>query len=115
MGANQQNWGGKREGSGRKRTGISDKEVRELLKSAKAYKKQTGESIADQLMKIIYRKKPGVKHKEVIAAVKVFFDQTVTSASEADVQVSKVQEPAIYLPKQKQDPSTIKLVKAGNE
>lgn len=115
MGVNQQNWGGKREGSGRKRTALSDQQVKKLLRAARLKEKETGKSIADQLMEVIYGSKVTVKVKERIAAIKVFYDQTVTSASESDVQVSKTLEPAIYLPKQKQDPSTIKLVKAGNE
>jgi hypothetical protein len=109
----KEGWGGKREGSGRKRSALSDAQVKKLLRAAKIKEKETGKSVADQLMAIIYGKKSEVKVKERIAAVKVFYDQTITSASEQDVNVTKNKEPSIYLPEQMPDPAKLVSIKGG--
>lgn len=108
------NWGGKRENSGRKRVALSDQEVKALIRAAKKKKKETGISIADQVIALIYAPKREVKPSQRIAALKLYYDQTVTAASESDVTTTNANQPAIYLPEVKQDPATIKLVKAGN-
>lgn len=108
------NWGGKRENSGRKRVALSDQEVRQLIRAAKKKKKETGISIADQVIDLIYAPKREVKPSQRIAALKLYYDQTVTAASESDVTTTNTNQPAIYLPEVKPDPATIKLVKAGN-
>lgn len=106
-----ENRGGRREGSGRKRASISNQEVAKLIRAAKKKAKETGKSIADQLIDAIYAERGRLR----IAAVKVYYDQVVTAASEADVNVSKNDKPAIYLPEQKPDPANVvPMKKAGN-
>lgn len=106
-----ENRGGKREGSGRKRLSISDQEVTLLIRSAKRKQKETGESVADQLIKAIYNEKGRIR----VSAIKVFYDQVVSAVSESDVSVSKTDRPAIYLPEKKADPANVvPIKKAGN-
>jgi hypothetical protein len=107
-------WGGSRAGSGRKRAALSDAQVKKLLRAAKKKEKETGVSVADQLMSVIYGKRD-VKIKERIAAIKVFYDQTVTSASESDVSVTKQIEPSIYLPEPMADPAKLTTIQGGKK
>ena len=109
------NWGGKRDGSGRKRSSLSDAQVKQLLKAAKQQEKKTGKSVANILMDIIHGKKSEVKVKERIAAIKVFYDQTVTSVSESQVDVVKHQEPSIYLPQEMPDPANVVRIASGGQ
>lgn len=109
----KEGWGGKRERSGRKRSALSDAQVTSLLRAAKKKEKETGISIADQLISLIYGSKRDVKVKERISAIKVFYDQTITTASESDVQVTKNNEPSIYLPEQRPDPAKLVAVVGG--
>lgn len=105
-----ENRGGRREGSGRKRASISNQEVAKLIRAAKRKAKETGKSVADILIECIYNERGRIR----LAAVKTFYDQVVTAASEAEVRVRKANQPAIYLPESKPDPATIKLVKGAN-
>ncbi len=110
----QENRGGKREGSGRKRVSISDTEVKKLLREFRKKEKETGVSIWGKLAEIAYRTARGATIKEQTTAIKLFAECVITRASESESTVMSKNEPAIYLPKSKPDPADIRLVKAGN-
>lgn len=106
-----ENRGGRREGSGRKRISLSDDQVRKLIKAARKKEKETGISVADQLIAIIYNRRANASIKA--SAIKIFYDQTVTRVSESDVNVKKNQEPSIYLPEPMPDPAKLVSIQGG--
>lgn len=108
-------WGGKRDGSGRKRAAFSDAQVVALIRAAKKKEKDTGVSVADQLMRMIYGRRTAVSNKEKLTAIKLFYDQVVTVASETESHVTTSTEPAIYLPEQMPDPAKLVAVAGGKK
>lgn len=110
----QENRGGRREGSGRKRMSISDGEVKKLIREFRKKEKETGVSVWGKLADIAYRIPRGTTVKEQTTAIKLFAECTISRVSESEATVTKKSGPAIYLPNKKPDPAEIKLVKAGN-
>ncbi len=110
----QENRGGHREGSGRKRISISDVEVKKLLRENRKLEKETGDSVWGILAKVIQGKIRSTV-KERLTAIKLYAECTITKAVQSESVVSKANEPAIYLPKPKVDPANVVPMKqAGN-
>lgn len=108
-----ENRGGARPGSGRKRTRLSDDQVHKLIKAAVKKERETGISVGDRLIGIIYNNR--ATNAEKIAAIKAFYDHTITKASESDVNVTKFQEPAFYLPESLPDPAKVVVIAGGKK
>lgn len=111
----QENRGGKREGSGRKRVSISDGEVKKLLREFRKKEKETGKSVWGELAAIALRSEKKVTVKEQTTAIKLYAECTISRASESNVSVTKKTEPAIYLPEQLPDPAKLVAVNGGKQ
>ena len=100
------NRGGKRPGAGRKPTpGVSDRQVKAMLRVAAKLKRETGVSIDEILVRLIYSGKSKVMEK--LAAIRLFKDYTMARTSQVNMDVVKHETgPGIYLPEEQPDPAT---------
>ena len=99
--------GGARKGAGRKRLDISEKEVRELMRAARAWSKKTGKPFWERLVNII---QSSYEERSVIAAYKVFASIVIAKQTHETKEVYNY-SPAI-LPVLEDDPSKIDMAKA---
>lgn len=92
--------GGSRKGSGRKPITLSDKEKASLIKAARKIAKETGQTVADILLALIY----DTKYKKYqVAALKVYFDAIIAKDRHEKVDVDiKDNRVAVYLPEIRQ-------------
>ena len=88
-------WGGKREGSGRKPDTLSARQLIEFEKAAKAFAKDNGKTLHDIVLSIAYAEETPVRDR--LAATKLFWDKSVILASEGG-EGDKVAGPAVFLP-----------------
>ena len=100
--------GGARRGAGRKRLDISEREVRELVKSARAWSKKSGKPFWDKLITII---QDSYDPRVAVAAYKVFAGVTISRQSHETKEIYNY-SPAI-LPVLEDDPSKIDISKAA--
>jgi hypothetical protein len=99
--------GGARPGSGPKRLNISDKEVRLILKSARAWSKKTGKPFWDRLILIAQE---SYDPRAALAAFKIFSSIVIAKQTHETKEVYNY-SPAI-LPVLEGDPSKIDMGKA---
>lgn len=101
-----ENRGGARPGSGRKRSEISTKALRELLKACKKRAKKEGRTIDDVLLDIIYsRNYTLVKPHVQIQAIKLIKELEISKHSESERRVTEDKGPGLFLPEAKPDPA----------
>lgn len=99
--------GGTRANAGRPRIEISDYEVKKLLKAARKKEKETGKSVYDILMDMIY----SGREKERGPGLRMFLDTVISRSKQQDVKVTTTNAPAVYLPEQRPDPAKLEVVK----
>lgn len=87
--------GGARERAGRKPLTISQKALHRMLAAERKMTKETGKTIDDILLHIIYGK--NVKNAERVAAIKVWKDYTMVKVTENTTTLTN-QGPVITLP-----------------
>lgn len=107
-------WGGARPNSGPKsnKPTVTERQVKRMLAEAMARAKKEGKTIDGVLLDIIYDADGKVPDK--LAAIKLFKDFTMAKTSESNVNVKKVNGPAIGLPASKPDPAKlVPIAKAG--
>lgn len=93
--------GGARPGAGRKKLSLSEKETNQLLKAARAKSRDTGDSVWDILMKMVYNPKLRTKDpRAVLAAIKIYSDAVVAKQVHKQVEGEIKTGPVIFLPKQ---------------
>ena len=125
-------WGGKRAGAGRPKYMMSEYQKRKMMQSARKRARETGKSIDDILLDIIYgvtqarevtliKSKKEVKVitlttevKDALVAIKLFKDFTMTKTSEQNITVTKDRGMAVRLPPKKKDPA-LELVEGGKK
>ena len=102
---NNNKWGGKRSGSGRKpKYMLTENQIKTMMKKARKREKETGKSIDDLLLDVIYYTgKNEVRDK--LAAIKLFKDYTMQKTSEKDVNVNINHGPKVGLPPMREDPA----------
>ena len=92
--------GGKRQGSGRKSYNVSEREKKKLLSCARTIQKNTGMSVGDILMRMIYGK---VSENIKLAALKLYYE--IVTVKEGYQTVEKYDYgPTIGLPPLKEKP-----------
>lgn len=101
--------GGARPGAGKPRKTLSQQRIDDLLKLGKRYKKEQGKTPEELLMDIMYglgdfREASIVQRNK---AIDTYLRHTMPTQSEQNVNVTKAQAPAIYLPEQKPDPAMV--------
>ncbi len=104
-------WGGTRPNSGRKKETLSGRQVQAMLDKASEYEKETGKSLDDILLMIIYGEKfqgERVPLKDKLASIKLYKEYTMAKLAEGGDIDSQIEMP-VWLPEKKQDPA--KLVK----
>lgn len=103
------NTGGSREGAGRKRIASrwSDVFKRGLIKAIKAKHKETGKSIQEVIVEILYASYQ--QPKDRIAAYKAISDALVERSSHKTVEEHKHTYAPVILPPMKDDPATIDM------
>ena len=104
-------WGGVRPNSGRKKETLSGRQVQAMLDKASEYEKETGKSLDDILLMIIYGEKfqgERVPLKDKLASIKLYKEYTMAKLAEGGDIDSQIEMP-VWLPEKKQDPA--KLVK----
>ena len=101
-------WGGARPGTGPKPKSLTDKQVREMLKTARKFSRIYGKTVDDILVSIIYAQdgetQMKVTPRERIGAIKVFKEFAQAKSSEQNITVQHQTEPAISLPELEADP-----------
>ena len=104
-------WGGTRPNSGRKKETLSGRKFQSMLDKASEYEKETGKSLDDILLMIIYGEKfqgERVPLKDKLASIKLYKEYTMAKLAEGGDIDSQIEMP-VWLPEKKQDPA--KLVK----
>lgn len=103
------NSGGAREGAGRKRIASkwSDAFKRSLVRVIKKKAKETGKSIQEVIVEILYADCQRAQHR--IAAYKAISDALVERSSHKTVEEHKHTYSPVILPAMKDDPSTIDM------
>ena len=104
-----ENRGGYRPNAGRKRIPISEKAVREMIKSAKKMAKKNGRTIDDILLGIIYNDDPKTVGAR-LQAIRIFKEYTITKKAERDTPANDNRE-GIRLPPMLPDPGKALLLK----
>lgn len=97
-------WGGKREGSGRKKETLSGNQVREMLAKAKKYAEKHGKTIDEILLDIIYAEETGVKDQ--LAGIKLWKEYTIAKIQEGGDTDTEL-GPNIFLPEKRPDTSNV--------
>lgn len=96
----KENRGGARPGAGRKPIfDLSEAKRREILADLDRVAKEKGTSIGQELSTLVF----GRDKRNKIAGLKMVLSDVLPKHSERDVNVTKVTEPAVYLPEQKPD------------
>jgi len=90
--------GGKRAGAGRKPETLSQTQVAEFERAAKAMAKEHGKSLQDIVLAFAYDDE--IPTKDRLAASKLYWDKSVINVSEGG-EADKKAGPAVYLPKQR--------------
>ena len=90
---------------------VSEYQLALLSKTLKKFQRETGKSIYDILVGIIYadESRPGDR----LAATKLIMDSTIAKTSEKDITVTSKIEPSIYLPEQLPDPAKVVAMQGG--
>lgn len=102
------NRGGARAGAGRKRKkklGLTDPQIDRMLLAAEKVEKETGVSIDEILVRIIYSSQSMIREK--LAAIKIFKEYTIMRKSELDINVTQQVGPTIGLPELKPLPDNV--------
>ena len=88
-------WGGKREGSGRKSEALSVRQAKEFQKTAEALAKEFGLTMAEVIGRQVYDTAASIKDKQT--AANLFWKYSVIVASEGG-EADKAVGPAVFLP-----------------
>jgi len=112
------NRGGARKGSGQKRKKISfdERDIRDLMKAVRKFEKESGKSINEILVGIIYAASfqgEKIKIRDRIEAIKLLKALTRTKTSEKNINLTVSPGPTIFLPSPRPDETQIKLVNNG--
>ena len=102
-------WGGTRPNSGRKTETLSGRQVQAMLDKASEYEKETGMSLDDILLMIIYGEKfqgERVPLKDKLASIKLYKEYTMAKLAEGGDIDNQVEMP-VWLPVKKQDPAKL--------
>jgi hypothetical protein len=100
-------WGGKRDYQpGRPKETLSQNQVKLMLETAEKYAKETGKTIDDILLMILYAKDTVTRDR--LAAIKLFKDKTMANISEGGISDVAL-GPTLFLPETQPDPA-LKLV-----
>ena len=92
-----ENWGGNREGAGRKAKPISEQEKRKLLRALKSKAKKEGKTWQDLLATVAYES--GEDHrKEQMSAIKLVADILIVKESHQVKEEHKYQHGIVELP-----------------
>jgi len=102
----KENRGGKRPNSGKKATTISNDVVDKLFLSAHRKAKETGRSIEDILLEIIYNDE--IRANERLAGIKLFYEVTVPKQTE-----DTTKKITARLPDMRQDPAKVIQINRG--
>lgn len=125
-------WGGARKGAGRPRYMMTDYQQKKMLQTARRRAKETGKTVDEILLDIIYgvneaREVTLIKRgkevttialqtevKDALVAIKLFKDFTMTKTSEQKITVTKDRGMAVRLPPKKKDPA-LEIVQGGKK
>jgi len=88
------NWGGKRQGSGRKTANLSQKETYSLVKAFHRKAKETGKCVGDLLADIAYDLGEKTRHR--MKAAEIYLQ--ITTVKHTHQTVEKIEGPQILLP-----------------
>ena len=94
------NWGGKREGSGRKPQTLSASMLQKHLKKAEKYAKEHGKDLDDVLLEGIYQAHEKSDARTAFAGIKIWNDMTNIPVTE-DSDTDKGLGPQIFLPEKR--------------
>jgi site-specific recombinase XerD len=111
----KENRGGRRPGAGRKpKYMLSETQIKNMLRAARKKAKETGKTIDDILLDIIYTDGKKISERDQLAAIKLFKDFTITKSSEKTVTHNVNQGPAVGLPPIREDEG-LKVISGGKK
>ncbi len=107
-----ENRGGRRANqTGRPRIEISDREVKKLLKAARKKEQESGKSVYDILMEMIY----SGNERERAPGLRLYLDAVISKSKQQDVKVTDNRAPSVFLPEQRPDPAKMVAIAGGKK
>jgi hypothetical protein len=108
------NWGGRRDGSGRKKKTVTQTKVERMLSECKLAEEKYGISLERLTLEIAYGQDNGVNAPWTVRmrALERVHDMTGGVMSEGS-ETDKVLGPQIYLPEQRPDPAKVLPIRQG--
>ncbi len=79
----KENRGGVRPGQGRKPIELSDREKKQLIKAARAKERETGRTVWDILIQLIYE---GLSEKTQLTAIRIYQDAVISKQQHTTVE-----------------------------